>query len=120
MFQEVTAIALTTLFLAGCATAPKNQHPPNSAVEALSGISKSDSSPSCDAFCKTITACATEAGHPTLADRLCKIARCETGDKCRGRLVSPTRKYKGPFQFSGAGGLVGYSISASSPCSVVG
>jgi hypothetical protein len=55
---------------------------------------------SCGNFCSTIDRCAKESGHVDLSEKLCTIARCETGDKCRGHITSGSSMYHGPFQYS--------------------
>jgi hypothetical protein len=72
------------LFVTGCAHAPRRE------------------SGNCASFCHEIQACAKRAHHASLGRRLCAVARCETGDKCRAELDSPRARYQGAFQFSPA------------------
>ena len=67
---------------AGCATTPRL------------------STSRCDPFCSEIAACAKASDLEIDQELLCKIARCETGDRCRAAIDSPNRHYRGPFQYS--------------------
>jgi hypothetical protein len=82
---------ITLLFLASCA------HPPREGRRA--SRQAAPSSPRCGEFCETIQSCAAKADHADLGPLLCGIARCETGNKCVGRITSPNGLYRGPFQF---------------------
>lgn len=53
----------------------------------------------CAEFCEVIQSCASMTHHEELAGKLCRISRCETGNKCRGNLDSPNGLFHGPFQF---------------------
>lgn len=90
---------------AGCSSSPKrpSESPaPNAHAEKPAAPPKKPQKvpPQCGSFCETIHACAAKAGHGDLGDLLCDIARCETGDKCTGKINSPNARYRGAFQFS--------------------
>lgn len=101
-------LLLGTLFLTtSCAHSGKKSDgvPRTSADSVPSGPQRKTRdvpSKNCLFFCDEIAGYAAEFGHTELSETLCRIATCETGKKCRAKIVSPTGKYRGPFQFSKA------------------
>jgi hypothetical protein len=100
--QVVLLVFLCIASLSGCASRPvKYDGAAEPAVGAEKpGVPKEELSPRCESFCGTIRICAEKNGHEDLSELMCGIARCETGDKCSGRIDSLRRRYRGAFQFS--------------------
>jgi hypothetical protein len=96
------ALLVALLGLSACASKPKRNNVPVGAPSGheIPAQPEAKLSPRCEGFCKTIRGCAAKAGHEDLADLMCGIARCETGNKCTGPINSPGRRYRGAFQFS--------------------
>ncbi len=104
--RTVFRMALPTMaawsLLSSCATRPPAPQAPTPAPQVNSGLRPSDHPyhpGNCGEFCGVIHVCAAMADHEDLSQTLCGISRCETGDKCRGNLDSPTGRFRGPFQF---------------------
>lgn len=98
-------LPLAISMISGCATAPPSPEAPSheKAVPTVKPTEKRKTSPlprRCKGMCAEIDRCAAESGHSDLSQRLCELARCETGDKCFSRIRSPNGRYRGVFQFS--------------------
>lgn len=102
--RTLTCLAILSALsgaMGGCSSAPKKHgETPAASVSKSEKPTPPALSPRCESFCETIRSCAKKDGHEELAQLMCSIARCETGDKCTGRIDSPKRRYRGAFQFS--------------------
>jgi hypothetical protein len=75
------SIVVLSIGIAGCASAPKDR-----AQDAQ-----------CGKFCDDLSRCLGNEYDDDLKERLCEMARCESG--CRARIKSPAG-YVGAFQFA--------------------
>lgn len=96
-----TAALIACCGIAGCSHVPSTPatHEPGPPALQASQNPPSYHPGNCNEFCGVIHACAKQADHEEMSGQLCRISRCETGNKCRGSLDSPSRKFRGPFQF---------------------
>ncbi|MBS1961778.1 MAG: transglycosylase family protein [Bdellovibrionales bacterium] len=88
-FRRVAAAALAAgllaTVLAGCSSAPKRPE------------GRASESRQCGEFCRKLDACLGGEFDDALKDRMCELARCESG--CRPR-VRAAAGYEGAFQFA--------------------
>lgn len=94
-------LALLLLFLAGCASEPRVKEAPTAPTPPPQRP-REETRGDCNRFCEIIAQCAAKGHREKYARRLCRTARCETGQKCTGDIESPNGRYRGAFQFAAA------------------